>query len=643
MRTIKRTIARFLVAAMVVTMAVSSGMIAFALQTFQVVPELLHLTGSVPNEVYFGDIKEWNGNVFATQDFDVRSGWLAPYGTEEQAPVLFVANNDALTTWHAVYNVDCAVYDAVTDIIFGKNYMITVATKENGEDVIHFSSDGSTWSSIPFPAEYSYRHLLDGTNEADDYFMFAAEYSGNLGVLVTEDFENWNFIEDFPTLETDHTLDVWDLLQGENGDWYIYSHLEYASYNVGLDSYGITNFYKADSMPDSAASWEKIGTYNNLAQWIDSDVALAAGGNPVIVDANYRVGAGMEGFYTRLYKGAFWQFDNMQVYESTDWNAWTPISWKNQRSIIDPTTVSNVHVIDEKDEWRGTILSRDSVIQISKNYVDSSSPGTYFVPTIYWGDTLLQGEVNVDEKSAPTAKPIIDEQDPSITAGIKLQWDAVPSAAYYRIYRQENGGTAALIADKVAGTSYVDINLKPDTSYTYIIKPYFEGSGEGNAVDLSNETVKTGTSQIPMLPDANGLLGTPKSYILMQIDNSMMDVNGTIVEVDPGRGTAPTLRYSRTVLPIRAVTEAMSGTVGWNEAEQKVTLTANSSVVEMWLGRMDYTANGANLSMDIAPFAENSRTFLPLRFAAENLNCRVTWMNDTKEILIVFNGEAKTY
>jgi Copper amine oxidase N-terminal domain. len=137
--------------------------------------------------------------------------------------------------------------------------------------------------------------------------------------------------------------------------------------------------------------------------------------------------------------------------------------------------------------------------------------------------------------------------------------------------------------------------------------------------------------------------GTPKSYILMQIDNSMMDVNGTIVEVDPGRGTAPTLRYSRTVLPIRAVTEAMSGTVGWNEAEQKVTLTANSSVVEMWLGRMDYTANGANLSMDIAPFAENSRTFLPLRFAAENLNCRVTWMNDTKEILIVFNGEAKTY
>jgi hypothetical protein len=27
-----------------------------------------------------------------------------------------------------------------------------------------------------------------------------------------------------------------------------------------------------------------------------------------------------------------------------------------------------------------------------------------------------------------------------------------------------------------------------------------------------------------------------------------------------------------------------------------------------------------------------------LRFAAENLNCQVTWRNETKEILIVFYG-----
>ena len=122
----------------------------------------------------------------------------------------------------------------------------------------------------------------------------------------------------------------------------------------------------------------------------------------------------------------------------------------------------------------------------------------------------------------------------------------------------------------------------------------------------------------------------------MQIDNPMMEVNGAIVEVDPGRNTAPFLRRDRTVLPIRAVVEAMDGEVGWEASEQRATLTANGNTVVMWIGEIGFTVNGVPDEMDIAPFVENERTFLPLRFAAQNLNCKVTWINDTKEILIVY-------
>lgn len=40
--------------------------------------------------------------------------------------------------------------------------------------------------------------------------------------------------------------------------------------------------------------------------------------------------------------------------------------------------------------------------------------------------------------------------------------------------------------------------------------------------------------------------------------------------------------------------------------------------------------------MDVAPVIKNGRTFVPVRFAAENLNCKVDWINSTKEAIIVY-------
>ena len=82
------------------------------------------------------------------------------------------------------------------------------------------------------------------------------------------------------------------------------------------------------------------------------------------------------------------------------------------------------------------------------------------------------------------------------------------------------------------------------------------------------------------------------------------------------------------------------GTGEWDSADNKATLNAFENTVVMWIGKMDYLVNGESQEMDIAPFLENARTFLPLRFAAANLNCRVTWVNQTREILIVWIGPA---
>ncbi len=56
-----------------------------------------------------------------------------------------------------------------------------------------------------------------------------------------------------------------------------------------------------------------------------------------------------------------------------------------------------------------------------------------------------------------------------------------------------------------------------------------------------------------------------------------------------------------------------------------------SRVVEMWVGKKQYTVNGQLKQMDVAPFLQSGRTFVPVRFAAEGLGARVEW----------FAGEGK--
>lgn len=259
----------------------------------------------------------------------------------------------------------------------------------------------------------------------------------------------------------------------------------------------------------------------------------------------------------------------------------------------------------------------------------------------HWSETAPS-----DGKQILTATVIESNDSPYADVGVKLEWTPVDGIEYYRVFRATAGGgySYPLTDFAIKGTSYVDVKIFTDTEYFYIVRPLID---EGNAWEgrdeelgeMSNE-VSVFTAQEIEEPEKSDEPGAEKCYILMQINNPIMDVNGKTVEVDPGMGTAPVLRYDRTMLPIRAVTEAMSGSADWGEETRSITLNANGNTVLMQIGSMNYSVNGTQESMDIAPYIEGGRTLLPLRFAATNLNCQVTWINETKEILIVFFGQA---
>lgn len=90
----------------------------------------------------------------------------------------------------------------------------------------------------------------------------------------------------------------------------------------------------------------------------------------------------------------------------------------------------------------------------------------------------------------------------------------------------------------------------------------------------------------------------------------------------------------RTLVPARAIFEKMGGIVAWNEDTKEVYITNDNNIVVLQIDNSTGTTNGANFTMDVPPKIVNSRTMIPVRAAAEALNCAVSWDDVTRVINI---------
>jgi len=134
-----------------------------------------------------------------------------------------------------------------------------------------------------------------------------------------------------------------------------------------------------------------------------------------------------------------------------------------------------------------------------------------------------------------------------------------------------------------------------------------------------------------------------KTVIILQIGNQYMSINGNSQEIDPGRGTKPIIKNSRTLVPIRAIVEALGGSVEWNDKDKSVTIRLESTLIKLQIGNAMAYVNGSLVQIDsgnpkVVPEIINSRTMLPLRFIVESLGAEVEWNGTTQTITITYPG-----
>ena len=100
---------------------------------------------------------------------------------------------------------------------------------------------------------------------------------------------------------------------------------------------------------------------------------------------------------------------------------------------------------------------------------------------------------------------------------------------------------------------------------------------------------------------------------------------------------------SRTLVPIRFVSEAMGAEVSWEQESREVTIVKGKDTIVYEIGSLGAFLNNQSLTFDTRGVLKESRTFVPLRFVAEMLYCDVQWADETRTVEITSPPEPVAF
>ena len=105
-------------------------------------------------------------------------------------------------------------------------------------------------------------------------------------------------------------------------------------------------------------------------------------------------------------------------------------------------------------------------------------------------------------------------------------------------------------------------------------------------------------------------------------DSPTVVVNGQPLVLE----AAPLLEEDHTLVPLRAIFEALSASVDWDDSTQTVTATTTSDQLKLTIGSSTAYKNGSPLTLAVpARIVGDGYTMVPLRFISEALGASVEW------------------
>lgn len=307
-----------------------------------------------------------------------------------------------------------------------------------------------------------------------------------------------------------------------------------------------------------------------------------------------------------------------------------PITWASDKEAV--ATVEN-GVVTGVDY--GTAIITATLDATTETPDTTGTPATQAEDNTATGDgTVTDGDNTTTPSNTLKASCTVDVYKKS-SSGSSSGGGGGSSAAKHgvTISDSKNGAVTASAAKAETGDKVI---LTPKADEGYELDKITAKDKDGKEVKLKAE--KDGTYSFTMpkggvtvdttFKQAEGAANTDKpaaatKTILLQIGSTAVIVDDQAIIND----VAPVIRNDRTLVPIRVITEALGGQVAWNEAAKEVTLTVNGKEIKMTIGK-------ALEKYGVAPVIIGGRTFVPVRFVADELGAVTTWDDATKTVTI---------
>ena len=139
-----------------------------------------------------------------------------------------------------------------------------------------------------------------------------------------------------------------------------------------------------------------------------------------------------------------------------------------------------------------------------------------------------------------------------------------------------------------------------------------------------------GQHTLELVVKSGGKELTRKAYTVNVTDGISIILDDMKIKSDVN----PALVNGRTLVPVRLIAENLGATVEWEEKTSTVTITRDEVVIKLRLGEKKMFKNGQEISLDVAAQAVDGRTMLPVRAVGEALSCKINWDGNINAVSI---------
>jgi len=155
--------------------------------------------------------------------------------------------------------------------------------------------------------------------------------------------------------------------------------------------------------------------------------------------------------------------------------------------------------------------------------------------------------------------------------------------------------------------------------------PFIEKSYGSFSIKVDNITCEIVVVDVTVKTD-------PSIRLDLWVGKNIAKINSRDVTLD----APPFILNERTLVPIRFVSESFGCKVQWfNAPENKVLITSPILTIELFIGKYSAMVNGSYVTLDVAPIINNGRTFLPIRFIADQFKALTEWYPNDKHVVII--------